>query len=308
MTQPRLFSIIIPTYNREDFIENTLNSVFEQTYSHYEVIVVDNCSTDNTQAILKPYADAGRIRLIKHSQNFERARSRNTGMENAVGDFLTFLDSDDFMYPENLADAVGFVQKNPDAKCFHNLYELVDEQRTVISRYKFAPFKDRVRQIADGNFMGCIGNFIHRDIYNKYSFDTNPELTGGEDWEFWLRVLADHDVGRIEKYNSGVLQHPGRSINNQNVDSMERGLVYLVEKFRRDEHLSEVYARYLDRIEATSFMYLNVLANDGHLGQRANLYLRKAIKSDKSMIFSMRFLRSLRRTILSNLRGGASAG
>ena len=82
---------------------------------------------------------------------------------------------------------------------------------------------NQVRAIANGNFMSCIGDFIHRDIYQKYRFDTSPELTGGEDWDFWLRVLADHKVGRIEKINSGILQHSGRSVNNQDVSSMQRG-------------------------------------------------------------------------------------
>ena len=281
---------------------NTLQSVFEQTYPHYEVIVVDNCSTDNTEEVLKPYADAGRIRFLKHPENFERARSRNTGMENANGHYLTFLDSDDFMYANNLDDAAQYIELNPDVKVFHNLYELVNAKRELISKYEFPRIRNRIRQIANGNFMSCIGDFVHRDVYTKYYFDTTPDLTGGEDWEYWLRVLADHRVGRIEKYNSGVLQHAGRSINNQNVDSMERGLAFLVAKFRSEAHLSQVYGAYVKRIEATAFMYLNVLANDASLGKRAADYLKMAVRCDYRVMFSSRFLRSLRRTILSLIK------
>src|SRR5690348_2695793 len=107
------FSVVIPTYNRAKFIVNTLESVFSQSYKNYEVIVVDNCSTDDTVAVLQPLIDEKKIRFIQHEKNYERAYSRNTGIENATGDFLTFLDSDDFMYPENLADAADFIQKNP---------------------------------------------------------------------------------------------------------------------------------------------------------------------------------------------------
>ncbi|HLM60373.1 MAG TPA: glycosyltransferase family 2 protein, partial [Pyrinomonadaceae bacterium] len=155
MSNPLLFSIIIPTYNRESFILNTLDSVFAQTDPHYEIIVVDNCSTDDTIKILQPLADAGKIRLIQHEKNYERARSRNTGMENAKGDYLTFLDSDDFMYPDNLADAAEFAAKNPEIKCFHNLYELIDADKKVLRKYPFPPLDDRIEAIVGGNFMSC---------------------------------------------------------------------------------------------------------------------------------------------------------
>lgn len=301
MNQPLFFSIIIPTYNREKFIEKTLESVFNQTYQHYEIIVVDNCSTDRTEEVLAPYIAAGKIKFIKHEQNFERAQSRNTGMENACGDFLTLLDSDDFMFPDNLFDAAAFAEKNPEYKVFHNLYNWVDGNCKTIYRHKSPSLKNQLHAITSGNFMACIGDFIHRQVYENYKFDTFQDLTGGEDWDFWLRVLADFKVGRIEKYNSGIQQHAGRSVNNQSIETMEKGLGYLVEKIRKDEHLSKVYVEYLDCIEAACFLYLNLLANDGRLGKKAFGYLRKAFEKDKSVFLTMRFQLSLRRTMMNFL-------
>jgi len=297
-----LFSVVIPTYNRDKFILNTLSTVFAQTYPHYEVIVVDNASTDETIELLRPFANSGKIRLIQHDQNFERARSRNTGMENARGDYLTFLDSDDFMRPNCLADAAEFSIKNPQYKCFHNLYDLVDADGTVLHKYKLRSLENRLDAITRGNFMACIGNFLHREIYESYRFDTIQDLTGGEDWEFWMRIIADYEVGRIEKYNCSIQQHSERTINNQNVEAMERGLKYMVSKFRRDEHLSIVYKDYLDRIEANCFLYLNLLANDNASHKLASDYLRQARKADTSVIFTSRFLRSLRRTVMGQIR------
>src|SRR2546422_10993365 len=94
MTEYPFFSVVIPTYNRAAFIKATLQSVLSQTYAHFEIIVVDNCSTDNTGEVLGPFIRAGQIQFIKHERNLERARSRNTGMKAARGDFLTLLDSD----------------------------------------------------------------------------------------------------------------------------------------------------------------------------------------------------------------------
>lgn len=292
------FSVVIPTYNRAAFIEATLDSVLSQTYPHYEIIVVDNCSTDNTDEVLEPYIRAGRIQFIKHDQNYERARSRNTGMSVARGDFVTLLDSDDFMYPENLADAAAFALARPEIKCFYNLYELVDSKRNVLRRFPAPSLRNQLGAIAEGNFMSCIGNFIHRQIYRRYQFDTTPELTGGEDWEFWLRVLADYPVGRIERVNSGVLQHQGRSINNQNLDSMKIGLEHISTKLATDPHLSQVYRPYLKRIRANSFLYLAILANTGGLFGEARKYLTEALKIDFSLLVNPRLWRVARRAWL----------
>src|SRR5688500_13474226 len=105
MSQDVRFSIVIPTYNRQDFILETLQTVFDQTYKNFEIVVVDNCSTDNTVELLAPLVDEGKIKLFRNDRNYERAHSRNVGMGKATGDFLTFLDSDDYLYPSFLQDA-----------------------------------------------------------------------------------------------------------------------------------------------------------------------------------------------------------
>lgn len=289
------FSVVIPTYNRAKFIGATLETVLSQTYPHYEIIVVDNCSTDNTDEVLRPFIQAGQIQFIRHDQNYERARSRNTGMAEARGDFVTLLDSDDFMYPQNLFDAAEYARAHPTIKCFHNLYELVNAERNVLRRYPMPSLINRIKAIAEGNFMTCIGDFIHREIYEHYKFDTHPELSGGEDWEYWLRVLADYEVGRIEKINSGILQHPGRSINNQDLESIRSGLEYLCAKLTSDPHLSEVYRPYLKRIRANSFIYMGILASTGGLHIAARRYLSQAVAADFGILTNLRFWRVMRR-------------
>lgn len=298
MNEYPFFSVVIPTYNRGAFIGATLESVFSQTYPHYEIIVVDNCSTDNTDEVLEPYIQAGQIRFIRHEMNYERARSRNTGMSAAKGDFVTLLDSDDFMYPNNLADAADYARRHPEIKCFHNLYEFVDANRRVLRRFAMPSLSNQLKAIASGNFMTCIGDFIHREIYQNYQFDTTEALTGGEDWEFWLRVLADHKVGRIEKINSGILQHGGRSVNNQNLDSMKMGVEHLCAKLATDPHLSKVYRPHLKRIQGNAVLYLAILANGSGLFKEARKYLSEALTKDFGLLWSGRFWRVARRTWL----------
>jgi glycosyltransferase involved in cell wall biosynthesis len=296
------FTVIIPTYNRAEFIRDTLESVLAQSYTRYEIIVVDNCSTDGTPDVLDPYIKDARIRFFRNDQNRERAYSRNVGLENATGDYVTFLDSDDLMYPENLSDAANFAMRHPDLKCFHNRYELLDRGGKVIYRYRLPSLAHPRRAISNGNFMCCIGNFLHRDIYSRYRFDTTEDLTGSEDWEFWIQVLGENKIGRIEKVNSGIVQHAERSINTQDVTAMERGLKYMVTKMRSSENLSRAYAEYLDRIESNSFLYLNLLSNDARDWQRGWKYLVHATKIDPSVVLTGRFLRSLRRTLMVTTR------
>lgn len=302
------FSVVIPTYNRAGFIARTLDSVLAQTYPHYEIIVVDNCSTDGTAEAVAPFVAAGRVRFIRHDRNYERARSRNTGMDAASGDYVTLLDSDDLMYPDNLADAARYALAHPEIKCFHNLNEFVDGEGRVVYRTKFPPLADQTAAIASGNFMSCIGDFIHREIYQKYRFDTHPQLTGVEDWDFWLRVLADYKVGRIERVNSGIVQHGGRSVENQDLISLEAGYAVLHRKLAEDARLREVYAAHLPRIRANSFVYLAILANTGGLRRVALGYLRRAAGADPRVALTPRYLRVLQLALTGGGRQKDGAG
>ncbi len=293
LTSYPLFSVIIPTYNRADFIEQTLQTVLHQTYRLCEIIVVDDCSTDRTEELLQPYVNAGQIAVIKNERNSERAVSRNRGMSVAQGDFVTFLDSDDFMYPNNLADAAEYARAHPELKCFQNRLEYVNADREVVYRPPYPSLNNRIKSIANSNFMSCIGNFMHREIYQQYRFDPHPDLVAQEDWDFWLRVLADHPVGRIEKVNNGVLQHSGRSVNTQSLESLQAGLDYINRKLREDPHLAAVYRPYLKRIKANSLVHLAITSNLGALYARALKYLIAAARVDASVLFSLKFVRVL---------------
>jgi glycosyltransferase involved in cell wall biosynthesis len=277
MSRAPFFSVVIPTYNRGGLIVKTLDSVFSQTYRDYEVVVVDDCSTDDTGLVLEPYVARGEIKYVRHERNYERARARNTGMESAAGEYVTFLDSDDLMYPNNLEDAARYVEANPEVKLFHNLYELVDERGRVLCRYDFPPLDDPVRAITGGNFLSSVGVFIHRDIYAGYRFDPAPVLTGSEDWEFWLRVVADHKPGRIDKVNNGVVHHADRATNSLELDRLLECYAYLTNKVASDPHLKSVYGKRLKRLEAGALLYTSTVANlKCRHGEALRLLLRAA--------------------------------
>lgn len=288
------FSVVIPTYNRADLIGKTLDSVFAQTYPNYEVIVVDNCSTDRTVSVLQPLVDGGRIRLIRHAQNHERARSRNSGMAAARGRFLTLLDSDDLMYPGNLADAHEYVVGHPDARIFHNLFELVNGLGKTVKRYRFKPLWDSRRELANGNFLSCIGVFLHREVYQAFRFNEAPELTGSEDYELWLRVLARYPaVGRIPRINSGIVDHQNRTVHRFDVVAMERRMAAIVEGVRSDPAARAAYAAHMPRLMACNALYEASSANSNRQPLLAMRYVKDALRQDPTVALSLKFLRIL---------------
>ena len=280
------FSIVIPTYNREAYILNTLASVFSQTFKSYEVIVVDNCSTDQTELALAELINSGKIKFIKHDKNYERAKSRNTGMKTAKGEFLTFLDSDDFMYPSNLQDAYDFIQSNQHSKIFYNLSEIVNEEKV---RIRYSPPKhssNAVEHISKGNFLSCIGDFIHKDVYTTILWDENPILTGTEDYEYWLRVIAHFPkVGRINKVNNGILEHASRSVNNDFIEKAKVRADYMLKKIKEDDYLSSVYHdRYFNNIKATLYVYISYMAKLANNPNEMYKNLWIAVKSNNGLL------------------------
>lgn len=296
-TEYPIFSIVIPTYNRKELLMETLETVFSQTYSNYEVIVVDNCSTDNTEALVAPLISAGRIKYIRHEKNFERSKSRNTGIINAKGTFITFLDSDDFMYPDCLMDALSFINKNPTILFFHNLYELVDNQKKLIYSYHFPSLRNQFKALSEGNFISCIGGFMHRQLYENIRFNENPKMIGSEDYEVWFYVLAQCKMGRIEKVNSGIREHLGRSVNNGAYDNLEFQKNYLLKKIKEQDLLFEKFGPYMNRLEASFILQQVLVTNQLESKGKSICLILKAIRKFPYLICRRRFYQVLYNTL-----------
>ena len=127
-------SIITPLYNCSDFLEQTIKSVFAQTYENWEMIMVDDCSTDNSLEIAKEYASKDRrIKIIELTENSGAAVARNTAIEAAIGRYIAFLDSDDIWLPEKLEKQVMFMQNNNIAFSY-TVYEKMTEDGIVFGK------------------------------------------------------------------------------------------------------------------------------------------------------------------------------
>ena len=122
-----LVSIITPVYNSQDYLEETILSVLNQTYSNWELLLIDDCSTDNSYEIIKKYLEKDkRIKYLKNDKNSGPAITRNRGIKEAKGEYIAFLDSDDLWYENKLERQINFMQTN-NIVISHGDYEMIDE-------------------------------------------------------------------------------------------------------------------------------------------------------------------------------------
>lgn len=206
-------SVIIPTYNRAKFISETLESVFSQTFTDYEVIVVDDGSTDNTIQILANYGD--RLRVISLEENTGPSVSRNIALRAAQGEFIALLDSDDLWYPNMLATTVDYLEHNPNTDLVCGAWDIIDETGRVItptnkpSNFQARLQTDFLRVIALGNIF-----LVHALLIRRKCFECcgcfDPQLKATVDWDLWIRMaMHDHKVDMIDVPVAHYRRHSG---------------------------------------------------------------------------------------------------
>ncbi len=207
MSTPNV-SVIIPVYNSEKYIEETLKSVFAQSYKDFEVIVVDDGSTDNTAKVLSGYKDK-LIYIRKENEGISIAR--NTGIAHALGKYVAFIDHDDIWYPEKLGEQITLLEYNRNAHlCFSDAY-LIDEKGKRNGRLFniCPPFKGMVfKQLLMGNFIPILTAVVRKEILKETGlFD--PEYKMVEDWDFFIRVAKQYPVIFIDSPLAGYRVHTG---------------------------------------------------------------------------------------------------
>ena len=132
-----LVSIIMPSYNTAQYIGDSVRSVINQTYTNWELIIVDDCSTDHTDAVVASFQDE-RIRYFKNERNSGAAVSRNKALREVKGKWVAFLDSDDLWHPEKLEKQIRFMKENGYSFSYTN-YSEIDEQSQPLGRMVTGP-------------------------------------------------------------------------------------------------------------------------------------------------------------------------
>lgn len=181
-----LVSIITPMYNSEKFIEATIKSVINQTYKDWEMIIVDDCSTDNSPNIVKPYVEKdSRIKYIRVEFNQGVSHARNVALKEASGQFIAFLDSDDIWKKNKLKKQVEFMEKN-DYYFSYTDYEYIDEDGKRINIYRNCPKKVSYFNMLLGDSIGCLTVMYNAEKVGKLQIQ---KLDKRNDYALWCLAL-----------------------------------------------------------------------------------------------------------------------
>lgn len=184
-----LVSIITPLYNSSLFLDKTINSIISQSYCYWELIIVDDCSQDNSIEIALDFSSKDiRIKVIQMEKNSGAAAARNTAIKAANGRFIAFLDSDDLWHPHKLEKQINFMLKNNYAFSY-TAYEKINEEGKVIG-YVGAPMRLNYKQLLMTNEIGCLTAIYDTEILGKVYM---PTETKREDYATWLSILKKID-------------------------------------------------------------------------------------------------------------------
>lgn len=186
-------SIVMPTYNQAHYIGESIQTVVDQTFENWELIVINNYSDDNTEEVVKSFKD-DRITLINFRNNGIIAASRNTGLMNCHGEFIAFLDSDDKWLGKKLDKQLLIIESQKDIGLVAtNAITFSDSQE----RYLKGRADRRLNsdQLIKSNLVLNSSVLVRREIIEQVGLlDENPEIRAQEDWDFWIRISLETKI------------------------------------------------------------------------------------------------------------------
>ncbi|MCK5611444.1 glycosyltransferase, partial [Candidatus Pacearchaeota archaeon] len=234
-----LFSVIIPTFNRAEYIKHTIDSVLEQTFKEYEIIVIDDGSIDNTRESLKEYGD--KIRYFYQSNNGVSA-ARDHGIREARGEWVAFLDDDDLWEPNKLEIQMEYLKQNPGIDFVYSDARVFCENNIISETFK-RPYFDNYDVFysllkSDRIFIGTV---ICRKEVLKSIGNFDGALNMCEDWDMFLRVSQRYNVGYVDKVLVSVRSHDSNLSGN--VERMNLKILKLLKKTQRNMCLKGKYKR-----------------------------------------------------------------
>lgn len=234
-----LITIVTPSWNSEKYIANTIRSVQNQTYENWEMIIVDDCSSDNTVKIVKEIvASDHRIKLLVQDQNGGAAKARNRSMLTGKGRFIAYLDADDVWKPSKLEKQVAFM-KNKKCGFSCTSYEVIDDEGKPKNKYIHMIPKVNYVGFLTNNLLQTVGIMVDTAIVDK-KYLVMPDLRRRQDAATWLQILkAGYDCYGLDE----ILAEYRRTDNSLSSNKIKaiKGVWNL---YRDVEHLSFPFSCY----------------------------------------------------------------
>lgn len=216
MTQD-LVSIITPSYNCSAFIDETIESILSQTYKNWELLITDDCSTDNSREIISEYCSRDpRIKLFNLEKNSGAGVARNNSIREAKGHYIAFCDSDDRWYPEKLEKQLDFMRRE---KCTlsYTSYDVCDEAGQITG------YVDCLRRMTKGkilrdNGIGCLTAIYDTDMIGKHYM---PSMRKRQDWCLWIDIISKHGEAKGLQEPLALYRNRTDSISSNKVEMLK---------------------------------------------------------------------------------------
>lgn len=294
MNSQIVISIIVPTYNRGHLIEKTLLSLLNQSDSRYEIIVVDDGSTDNTEDIVSAYL-SHRVSYFK-KENAERAAARNYGTQKARGFYVNWFDSDDLALDNHVATAIEMIEKYSNPEVFALGYSIENITGKLIQDFVYS--KEIMNsEIHKGNFFACNPVFVRRDIALENPFNEDRGLSASEDYELWMRLASQFPFYATNTKSLKMIHHDERSV----LMSDPQKLISRFEKFihytTSNDSICNFLGNNFSHFIMKNYLILAVdLAANGYKKEAVS-YLILAIKSSKKLIFERTFYATIKHVL-----------
>lgn len=211
-----LVSIIMPSYNTASFIAESIQSVLDQSYKDWELIIVDDCSPDDTDEVVKPYLSDARIKYLKNEKNSGAAVSRNRALRAAKGNWIAFLDSDDLWMPDKLKKQVSFMEKNGYHFSYTNYAEIDTEGKkngiTVTG-------PKRITKTGFFNYCwpGCLTVMYDRDAVGLIQI---ADIKKNNDYAMWLKVCQKVDCYLLDEELALYRRGRAGSVSTHSIKTM----------------------------------------------------------------------------------------
>ena len=234
-----LVSIIIPTFNREAYLPKAVESVITQSYKDWELLIIDDCSNDDTYFSVLPYLKDCRIKyfyLSKNKGSFGVSFARNYGIKMSKGNYISFLDSDDYWLPDKLEKQLNFLIKN-------NLF-ICQTEEIWIRNNKFVNPKKKHKKIGGDIFEKSLelcmvspsAVMLHKSIFEKLGlFDES--LIACEDYDLWLRISLFYHIGLLEE--KLVVKRGGHDSQLSKTPALDKYRIYSMHKLLANYNLPE---------------------------------------------------------------------
>lgn len=202
--EKKLISLIMPLYNAENYVEEAIQSILDQTYSNFEMVLIDDCSTDNTMEKVTSFKDS-RIKIIYNNKNMGIAYSRNIGLEFSSGEYIALLDDDDIALPDRFEKQVMLLTENPDIDIVGGGAIWINDKGASISDMLPVlnnPKRLRAEILFHNIYWNCEVMFRRKIVEAGYRYEDG--YLGMEDYKFWIDLSGIYKMSNVE---SLVLKH-----------------------------------------------------------------------------------------------------